>query len=474
MVRRFQGGRVCERDDSVWRGQLASDSHAGEPGGVSPRTGSASGQVRRLTPSGSPDRLAGGATDAATPAPPNLPRVCLFQQARAAPWAIESGPFGAKSSGCGCPRKKDFRSSEVSEDFAVFGRCSGPSRSGELGDDFIGSPRLLELERSTWRRSLSTAIRDVATLLRELELPEEWAASATEAVKSFPVLVPRSFLARMRVGDPHDPLLRQVLPVPEEGLSTPGFVIDVVDDQAARVAPGLLHKYEGRVLLIAAGSCAVNCRYCFRRHYPYGEEPRRLDDWEPAILAIEQNSTIHEVILSGGDPLLLPDERLAALVERLERIEHLTRLRIHSRLPIVLPDRVNSELIELLRESRLQPIMVVHANHPHEIAKDCEEALRRLVRSGIPTLNQAVLLRGVNDDADVLADLCERLVDLGVLPYYLHQLDRVAGTAHFEVPEATGLELMAELRKRLPGYAVPQYVREVAGDASKTPILSGA
>ena len=311
------------------------------------------------------------------------------------------------------------------------------------------------------------------TLLRELELPEDWADSTAEAVKSFPLLVPRSYLARMRVGDPHDPLLRQVLPVAEESLDTPGFVIDAVDDQSARVAPGLLHKYEGRVLLIAAGSCAVNCRYCFRRHYPYGEEPRRLDDWEPAITAIERDSTIHEVILSGGDPLLLPDERLAALVERLERVEHLTRLRIHSRLPIVLPDRVNPELIELLRDSRLQPIMVVHANHPHEIAGDCAEALRTLVRSGIPTLNQAVLLRGVNDDVDVLADLCERLVDLGVLPYYLHQLDRVAGTAHFEVPEVTGLELVAQLRQRLPGYAVPQFVREVAGEASKTPIPRG-
>ncbi len=325
-------------------------------------------------------------------------------------------------------------------------------------------------EQSTWRRSLSTAIRDVATLLRELELPADMADSTSEATHSFPVLVPRSFLARMRVGDPHDPLLRQVLPVAEESHDTPGFVIDAVDDQAARVAPGLLHKYEGRVLLIAAGSCAVNCRYCFRRHYPYGEEPRRLDDWEPAISAIERDSTIHEVILSGGDPLLLPDERLAVLVERLEQIEHLTRLRIHSRLPIVLPDRVNPELIELLRGSRLQPIMVVHANHPHEIAGDCAEALRRLVRCGIPTLNQAVLLRGVNDHADTLADLCERLVDLGVLPYYLHQLDRVAGTAHFEVPEATGLELIAQLRTRLPGYAVPQFVREVAGQASKMPI----
>lgn len=330
---------------------------------------------------------------------------------------------------------------------------------------------MLDLEQqSTWRRSLATAIRDVEGLVRALELPAAFAQSALAAVKSFPVLVPRSFLARMRVGDPHDPLLRQVLPVAEESLPVPGFVIDAVDDQAARIAPGLLHKYQGRVLLMAAGSCAVNCRYCFRRHYPYSDEPRRMNDWEPAIQAIEQDTSVHEVILSGGDPLMLPDERLAALIERLERVEHLTRLRIHSRLPIVLPDRVTPELIELLRGSRLQPIMVVHANHPHEIADDCAEALRMLVRSGIPTLNQAVLLRGVNDDANVLADLCERLIDLGVLPYYLHQLDRVVGTAHFEVPEARGLEFIAELRKRLPGYAVPQLVREIAGAPSKTPL----
>lgn len=330
---------------------------------------------------------------------------------------------------------------------------------------------MIELEQTSWRRSLATAIRDVDTLVRALQLPDEWTANATAAVKSFPVLVPRSFLARMRVGDPHDPLLKQVLPVIEEGIAQPGFVLDAVDDQAARKAPGLLQKYAGRVLLMASGACAVNCRYCFRRHYPYSEEPRRLDDWEPALAAIESDSSIHEVILSGGDPLTLTDERFKVLIERLDQIDHLTRLRIHSRLPIVLPDRVNSELLDQLRNTRLQPVMVVHANHPHEIEADCAEALRRLVRGGIPTLNQAVLLRGVNDDVDLLAGLCERLIDVGVMPYYLHLLDRVVGTAHFEVAEATGLKLVAALRSRLPGYAVPQLVREIAGEQSKTPVV---
>jgi EF-P beta-lysylation protein EpmB len=306
--------------------------------------------------------------------------------------------------------------------------------------------------------------------LRELGLsPRELNISA-EATRSFPLLVPRSYLARMIPGDPHDPLLRQVLPVADEQTVVAGFVNDAVDDDAARKAPGLLQKYQGRVLLIAAGSCAINCRYCFRRHYPYGEEPKRLDDWAPALAAIEQDTSICEVILSGGDPLMLPDERLSQLVGRLDAIEHLTRLRIHSRLPIVLPDRVNPEMLDTLRSSRLQPVMVVHANHPNEIAGDCAEALRTLVRSGIPTLNQAVLLRGVNDSVDTLAALCERLVDLGVMPYYLHLLDRVAGTAHFEVSESAGRLLIEELRERLPGYAVPQLVREVAGEPSKTPI----
>ena len=329
---------------------------------------------------------------------------------------------------------------------------------------------MIELEQSSWRRSLATAIRDVETLVRALQLPPEWIDTATDAVKSFPVLVPRSFVARMRVGDPHDPLLKQVLPVVEEGVAQPGFSLDAVDDHAARKAPGLLQKYAGRVLLMASGACAVNCRYCFRRHYPYSEEPRRLDAWEPALAVIESDPSIHEVILSGGDPLTLPDERFKLLIERLEQIDHLTRLRIHSRLPIVLPDRVNSELLDQLRNTRLQPVMVVHANHPHEIEGDCAEALRQLVRAGVPTLNQAVLLRGVNDNIAALAELCERLIDVGVMPYYLHLLDRVVGTAHFEVSEAAALELIAALRSRLPGYAVPQLVREIAGELSKTAV----
>lgn len=325
--------------------------------------------------------------------------------------------------------------------------------------------------RDTWHESLARAIRDPRELISLLELPDALEVPAQIAAASFPLLVPRSYLARMRPRDPNDPLLRQVLPLKDELESDPKFVPDPVGDDASRRVPGLLHKYHGRALLISTGSCAIHCRYCFRRHYPYNNEPKRLDEWEPAFREIEADRSIHEVLLSGGDPLMLTDARLEAIVGRLARIPHLRRLRIHSRLPIVLPDRVSSTLIKVLTGTRLTSIMVVHANHPHEIVGDCEQALRQLVRAGITTLNQSVLMRHINDHADTLAELSERLINVGVIPYYLHQLDRVQGAAHFEVDETQGRALIAELRTRLPGYAVPQYVREEAGKPHKSPIV---
>lgn len=320
-----------------------------------------------------------------------------------------------------------------------------------------------------WRRSLADAIRDPGVLLSRLGITA-LGSRRSSLERQFPLLVPESFLKRMNPGDINDPLLRQVLPVSEEEDDVPGFTSDALDEAKFRIAPGLLHKYEGRALLVLTGACAVHCRYCFRRHYPYSQEPKRLDDWEPAFAALEQDESIHEVLLSGGDPLLLTDERLSAVVRRLESIPHLRRLRWHTRLPIVLPNRVTLEWLDLLTSTRLTPVVVVHANHPQELVADCALALRQLTQAGVVTLNQAVLLRGVNDSVGVLAELSERLIDLGIKPYYLHQLDRVAGTAHFEVPEETGLSLIAALRKRLPGYAVPQYVREVPGEAFKMPL----
>jgi EF-P beta-lysylation protein EpmB len=333
-----------------------------------------------------------------------------------------------------------------------------------------GLPPLPALAPPDWHRALAEAIRDPDELVDLLRLPETYREPAHRAAKLFPLLVPRSYLERIRPDDATDPLLLQVLPLGAEEQTVAGYIDDPVGDDAARSAPGLLQKYTGRALMITTGACAVHCRYCFRRHYPYGDEPRRQGDWEPALSAIAADPTLHEVILSGGDPLMLTDARLETLIGRIGAIPHVTRLRVHTRLPIVLPERVTETLLELLTASGLTPIVVVHANHPQELTGTCPAALRRMIQAGIPVLNQAVLLRGVNDSADMLALLCERLVDLGVMPYYLHQLDRVSGAAHFEVAETTGRALIDEIRRRLPGYAVPRYVREVAGDESKRPV----
>jgi EF-P beta-lysylation protein EpmB len=312
------------------------------------------------------------------------------------------------------------------------------------------------------------AIRDPVELCRRLELPVEFEQAAIAGARGFPVFVPPAYLARIERGNPHDPLLRQVLPLAEETETVSGFDADPLDEQHATRAPGLLHKYAGRALLVTTGACAVHCRYCFRRHFPYSAGPRSLAAWQPALDEIAADASLHEVLLSGGDPLMLVDELLAELTTALASISHLRRLRVHTRLPIMIPERVDDKLLAWLTGSRLTPIVVIHANHPAEIDAAVADALARLVDAGIPLLNQAVLLRGVNDDVETLARLCERLVDLRVMPYYLHQLDRVAGAAHFEVPEADGLQLVERLRSRLPGYAVPRYVRETAGEAYKS------
>ena len=271
----------------------------------------------------------------------------------------------------------------------------------------------------------------------------------------------------MRPGDPADPLLRQVLPLDAEAEDHPGFSRDPVADGQASLLPGLLHKYEGRVLIVTTGACAVHCRYCFRHHFPYEQSPRTPAEWRGALQQIAADAEIREVILSGGDPLMLIDASLARLAKSLAEIPHVRRLRVHTRLPIMIPERVTDELLDWLTGTRLSPVMVIHANHAAELQGDAAAAVRRIVSAGVPTLNQAVLLRSVNDSVEVLAELSERLVDLGVIPYYLHQLDRVAGAAHFEVPVDEGLRIVEELRRTLPGYAVPRYVREVAGEPYK-------
>jgi EF-P beta-lysylation protein EpmB len=318
-----------------------------------------------------------------------------------------------------------------------------------------------------WQNELKRAVRDAAQLIAALDLPAELIEPARRAARAFPLFAPWPYIARIRPGDPADPLLSQVLPLAGELDERPGFSADPVGDLRANEAPGLLQKYAGRALLIATGACAVHCRYCFRRLYPYSEGPRSIADWQPALDRIADDPTIDEVLLSGGDPLTLVDDQLAELSNRLAEIPHIRRLRIHTRLPIVIPQRVTGSLLDWLCGSHLTPIMVVHANHPHEIDDATSAALAKLVDAGVPVLNQSVLLRGVNDNADALIELSRRLIDLRVMPYYLHQLDRVQGAAHFDVPISRGLELIDQMRRALPGYAVPRYVQEIAGEAHK-------
>lgn len=328
-----------------------------------------------------------------------------------------------------------------------------------------------------WQAELRLAVRSAAELCRRLELPQlespqlelrqKGASAAVGGAEDFSVFVPPSYLGRIRQGDLDDPLLRQVLPIEAETDAVEGFSRDPVDDAAATLQPGVLQKYAGRALLITTGVCAIHCRYCFRRHFPYEESPHSEAAWDQALASIASDETIHEVILSGGDPLMLVDERLAMLTDKIAAIPHVLRLRVHTRLPIMIPSRVTSELIDWLTGSRLTPVMVIHANHAQELDDEVADAMARLQQAGVMLLNQAVLLRGVNDSVDAQAELSERLIAIGVVPYYLHQLDRVAGAAHFEVPINEGRQIVEALRARLPGYAVPRYVQEVAGEFSK-------
>lgn len=320
----------------------------------------------------------------------------------------------------------------------------------------LGSRGAAPWPAAAWRQELREAITDPSALLQALGLRE----GETDAVRDaqFPLRVPRSFVRRMTPGDPADPLLRQVLPQRQEALAAPGFVSDPLREADAEVAPGVLRKYAGRALLLATGTCAVNCRYCFRRHYSHPSAP-------PELAPVREDASVREVILSGGDPLLLTDAHLTRLVQDIDAIGHVATLRIHTRLPVVIPQRATAALVDALTNTRLRVVVVMHVNHGNEI--DAEFARAMAVLKGLTLLNQSVLLRGVNDDAQTLAELSERLFAAGVLPYYLHMPDAVAGTAHFHVSEARAVALHRALAARLPGYLVPRLARETPGAAAK-------
>ena len=324
--------------------------------------------------------------------------------------------------------------------------------------------------QADWQQEQADAITSVRELFELLDLDMAELAGAQGAVQEFPLRVPRGYVARMQPGDRHDPLLRQVLASGEELLEVPGFSRDPLAEASATPVAGILHKYHGRVLLMVTGACAVHCRYCFRRHFPYQEHLPTIARLDAALQWLAERADISEVILSGGDPLSVSDRRFAELLERLARIPHLRRLRVHSRLPVVIPSRINDELVRILANPRWQASMVLHANHAHELTPALAEGVSGLRGAGVTVLNQAVLLAGVNDTLAAQVSLSESLFTAGILPYYLHVLDPVAGAAHFQVPEEAARALHAGMRDRLPGYLVPTLVAERPGRAAKTPL----
>lgn len=323
-----------------------------------------------------------------------------------------------------------------------------------------------------WQQILADAVSSPAELCALLGLTLDDLPVSLQANQDFPLRVPRGYVRRMRYGDPLDPLLLQVLPVERELDVTPGFALDPVGDLEQSAAPGVLHKYHGRALLITTGACAIHCRYCFRRHFPYAEASTLGSRWSVALHQIRSDASLNEIILSGGDPWSLSDRRLRELTDALQEIPHIRRVRIHTRYPVVLPERIDAGLLQWLRELPLQKVVVIHANHAQEIDASVKAACQSLSAAGATLLNQTVLLAGVNDSVDALATLSEALSAAGVLPYYLHLLDRVVGAAHFEVPEHRAIELHTQLNARLSGYLVPRLVREIAGAAAKTPVYA--
>lgn len=321
--------------------------------------------------------------------------------------------------------------------------------------------------KQDWQQELIQAVTDPRELCRLLELDPADLKLSAKAIANFPLKVPRGFIARMQKGNPLDPLLLQILPAQEEDKDKAGFSQDPLEELSSNPVPGLLHKYQGRVLLTLTGTCAVNCRYCFRRHFPYVDNTPSQIGWEKAFAYIGKDTSISEVILSGGDPLLFNDRTLQAFSDQLATIPHVKRLRIHSRIPVVLPERLSPEFLHWIKSLSQQPVLVIHCNHPQEINPALIDALAPLKKAGVLLLNQTVLLKGVNDEVETLVELSEALFRAGVQPYYLHLLDKVQGAAHFDLELERSQALYRALSHRLPGYLVPKLAREVAGEKAK-------
>ena len=329
--------------------------------------------------------------------------------------------------------------------------------------------RKLDSVEQNWIKQLANGISDPEKLLKILEIdPSPW-QKGFAARKLFAQRVPLSFVDRMEKGNPFDPLLRQVLPLEEEFEIHSGYSNDPLKEQDNAV-PGLLHKYRNRVLMILKGGCAINCRYCFRRHFPYDENKGSKSVWMQSLAYIQDHPELNEVILSGGDPLMAKDQELDWLIENISAISHIKRLRIHTRLPVVIPERITPALREMFSATRLQVILVTHINHPNEINQDLKLALNDLRSAGVTLLNQGVMLKGVNDDIETQVSLSETLFDAGVLPYYMHVLDKVQGAAHFYISDDKARAIMSGVIERVSGYLVPKLTREIGGRTSKTPL----
>nr|WP_136250494.1 EF-P beta-lysylation protein EpmB [Ningiella ruwaisensis] len=322
---------------------------------------------------------------------------------------------------------------------------------------------------SSWQSELANAYTDPASLLNYLQLNPEDYAQHFAARRLFNMRVPRPFAKLMQTNKWDDPLLKQVFPAKEEFQSHPDFVGDPLQEHN-NALPGILHKYQNRALFIVKGGCAVNCRYCFRRSFPYEENAVSKAKWRDVLNYVAKTDALDEVIFSGGDPLMAKDSHLAWLAEQISQIPHIKRLRIHTRFPVVIPQRINDEFLSWFAKVKLQKIMVFHINHANEVSPDLKSACAKLRGAGVHLLNQAVLLRGINDSVQEQIALNEAVFEAGILPYYLHLLDKVEGASHFDTPQDKAKQIMAEVIKRQPGYLVPKLVREIAGQPGKTPI----
>jgi EF-P beta-lysylation protein EpmB len=331
----------------------------------------------------------------------------------------------------------------------------------------IIASRALDIQPS-WKSELSQCISSVSELLHCLQLNPEQLSVSQRATEDFPLKVPRPFIERMEVGNPNDPLLRQVLPVTQETEPAVGYSPDPLDEIQHNPIPGVVHKYDNRLLLIVSPNCAINCRYCFRRHFPHQENRQSKQQWQQALTYIRLHKEINEVIFSGGDPLAANDNFLGWLTEQIANIPHVKRLRIHTRLPVVIPSRIDDAFLGWATGTRLLPIVVLHINHANEIDTAVQQMVQRLLGEGMLVLNQTVLLKSINDRSAILAELSEALYDTGVIPYYLHLLDPVAGASHFDIAGQQATQIYGQLQKQLPGFLVPKLVREIPGEKSKT------